>query len=91
MTANSPTIRFYCTLWCSDCTRAQQLLDERGIAYDCIDIDTDAGGAAYVRSVNNGYHSVPTLVFPDGSILVEPSDGQLSDRLQQLGLGRPVR
>lgn len=36
---------------------------------------------AEVERLNHGRRSVPTIVFPDGSILVEPSDTQLADKL----------
>ena len=87
MTNDRATIVFYSTLWCPDCIRARQLLDGRGVPYRCIDIDEDAEGEAYVLQVNAGYRSVPTLAFPDGAVLVEPSNAELADRLRQLGLG----
>jgi mycoredoxin len=86
MTGDQATILFYCTLWCPDCMRARQLLDERGVRYRCTDIDEDAEGEAYVLRVNAGYRSVPTLVSPDGAVLVEPLNAELAHRLAQLGL-----
>lgn len=73
----------YTTSWCSDCHRAKFLLDEYGIAYDERDIERDAAALAYVLQVNGGRRTVPTLVFPDGSILVEPSTALL---VQKLGI-----
>lgn len=67
MTADQPPIRFYHTPWCPDCTRARRLLDEYGVAYDPINIATDAVAAGFVCSLNHGCRSVQTLVFPDGS------------------------
>ena len=87
MTDTQRPITFYCTMWCSDCRRARRFLDERGTAYRCVDIDEDAEAAAFVKQVNHGLRSVPTLVFHDGSILVEPSDAQLAARLREQGLG----
>jgi glutaredoxin len=46
-----------------------------------VDIDADPAGRKYVESVNRGFRSVPTIVFPDGSILVEPSNMELSRKL----------
>ena len=45
--------------------------------YAYIDIRRDAQARDRVREINNGYESVPTLVFPDGSTLTEPPAGQL--------------
>ena len=42
------------------------------------------GARAYVEQVNNGYQSVPTIVFPDGSIMVEPSSAVLIAKLEQV-------
>jgi mycoredoxin len=42
---------------------------------------TEAGPMAYVQEVNGGYRSVPTIVFPDGSVLVEPSNARLEEKL----------
>jgi len=54
------------------------------IAYEWIDIDRDKSGEKIVKNLNNGYRSVPTIVFPDESILVEPSNQQLNEMLDQL-------
>ena len=77
-------ISVYGTTWCGDSRRARRILDENKIEYTWIDIDTDMEGRKYVESVNRGYRSVPTIVFPDGSMLVEPS---LSDLKVKLGVG----
>ena len=76
-------ISVYGTTWCGDSRRARRIMDENQIEYTWIDIDTDMEGRKYVESVNRGYRSVPTIVFPDGSMLVEPS---LSDLKTKLGV-----
>jgi mycoredoxin len=70
----------YGTPWCGDCHHARRFLDEHAIAYSWIDIDQDAEAEALVKQLNRGNRSVPTLVFPDGTILVEPSNRQLASR-----------
>jgi glutaredoxin-like protein len=77
-------IIFYGTTWCPDCRRAQEFLDQRGVPYRWIDIDEDAQARAYVEAVNRGYRSVPTIVFPDGSTLVEPSNTELARKLGEV-------
>jgi mycoredoxin len=74
-------IVFYGTEWCPDCRMARLVLDGLGVTYKLVDIDRDASAAAFVKQVNQGFRSVPTIVFPDGSILVEPSRSQLRDKL----------
>lgn len=82
MAQAAPTqITVYSTTWCSDCRRAKRWLDEHGVAYTNIDIEQDAGAAEYVRQVNDGNQSVPTIVFPDGVILVEPSTLDLATQV----------
>ena len=74
-------ITVYGTEWCSDCQRSKKLLDDNNIPYTWIDISNQTKYRDYVKTLNNGYESVPTIVFEDGSILVEPSDKDLSIKL----------
>lgn len=75
-------IEVYGTEWCGDCKRAKKVLDERKVAYNWTDIDKDPNLMEYVKELNNGKNIVPTIVFPDGSILVEPSNVQLIEKLE---------
>lgn len=80
----SQQIIVYGTRWCPDCTRAKQILSQHQIAYSWIDIEQDTAAVEYVVKVNRGNCSVPTIVFPDGSILVEPSNSELEKKLAAL-------
>lgn len=73
----------YGTTWCPDCVRAKRVLDQHKVAYQWIDITGDPEAAAYVEQVNRGLRSVPTIVFPDGTVLVEPSNAELASKLNQ--------
>lgn len=73
----------YATGWCPDCLRARKILDQRGVHYRWIDIDKDPAGRAFVEKVNRGMRSVPTIVFPDGETLVEPSNARLAEKLDK--------
>jgi len=75
----------YGTRWCPDCHRARKTLGRRDIPYEYIDINRDSQARAYVEEVNNGDRSVPTILFPDGDILVEPSNRALNAKLDSLG------
>ncbi|MEW6651201.1 MAG: glutaredoxin domain-containing protein [Chloroflexota bacterium] len=81
MTFNPAVIQFYGTTWCYTSRRARTTLDEYNIPYEFIDIDINMDGRRYVEQVNNGNRSVPTILFTDGSILVEPSIHQLKEKL----------
>ena len=61
------------------------LLTQSKVHFDYIDIHQDSAAAARVRAINDGNESVPTLLFPDGSTLTEPSVGELKAKLESLG------
>jgi mycoredoxin len=77
-------IKMYGTTWCPDCFRAKQIFERLKIPYAWIDIEKDAAALDFVRGVNHGMHSVPTIVFPDGSILVEPGSKELENKLKEI-------
>ena len=74
-------IIIYGTTWCGGSRTAKRIFDENHIEYDWVDIDQDMDARKYVEGVNRGYRSVPTIVFPDGSMLVEPSISVLKQKL----------
>ena len=81
-TTRQETIKMYATTWCGDCRMAKRWFDAHGIPYEYINIEEDDKAAEYVMGVNGGMQSVPTIIFPDGSVLVEPSPRQLASKLQ---------
>jgi thioredoxin reductase (NADPH) len=82
------TIFVYGTTWCPDCRRAKQFLRDQRIPFAWVDIEHDAQGLAVVERVNAGKHIIPTIVFPDGSTLTEPSNALLA---QKLGVAQHAR
>ncbi len=74
----------YGTPWCGDCRRARRVFDEQRIAYDYIDIEQNEEGRRIVEQLNHGYQSVPTIVFPDGSVLTEPPSSMLLSKLRTI-------
>jgi mycoredoxin len=81
MSEEEKKVIFYGTSWCYSSRKARGILDQNHIPYDWIDIDYDEEGRKYVESVNRGFRSVPTLLFPDGSLLVEPTTDELCQKL----------
>ena len=75
----------YGTTWCPDCYRAKSFLNSRGVAYKWIDIGKDPEATQEVERINKGNRSVPTIVFPDGSVMVEPSNPELEKKLSSKG------
>ena len=80
----SRVIKVFGTTWCGDCKRAVRVLNDCKAPYEYIDIEKDDAAAEYVVQVNNGNQSVPTIVFPDGSVMVEPSSAVLAAKLDAL-------
>jgi mycoredoxin len=78
------TITIYGTPWCGDCRRALRVLNQHQASYRYVDIENDDVARIYVERLNNGYQSVPTILFPDGSVLVEPSAATLANKLTSL-------
>jgi thioredoxin reductase (NADPH) len=74
-------IKFYGANWCSDCKRSKKFLGEQRVAYEFINIEEDAEGQAFVQRVQNGGMSIPTIVFDDGSFLIEPTNAELATKL----------
>ena len=74
-------ITVYGTVWCPDCKRAKHFFAENRIAYQNIDIEQDPAAMAFVEQANHGMRVIPTIVFPDGSVLSEPSNAQLAEKL----------
>jgi mycoredoxin len=82
--ATVPTqITMYSTPWCGYCHRLRGQLDREGVSYTVIDIEEHPDAAAYVREVNDGFETVPTVVFADGSALTNPSLAQVLARVAQ--------
>lgn len=71
----------YSAEWCGDCWRTKMLLEQHKIPYQNFSIDTGIELAEFVERVNGGSRAIPTLLFPDGTVLVEPSDQELKEKL----------
>ena len=78
---NPPEITIYGNPWCGGSRRARLLFEQHHIPYSWVDIDKDEVAAKLVESLAKGYRSVPTIVWPDGSFLVEPSSDALAQKL----------
>jgi thioredoxin reductase (NADPH) len=74
-------ITMYGAYWCPDCRRSKHFLGEHQIPYRWVDIEQDSEGEQLVIEANHGRRIIPTLVFEDGSILVEPSNADLAAKL----------
>ena len=68
--------------WCGYCHRLMKQFDRAGVAYTSVDIERGPAAAQFVMDVNGGNQTVPTVVFPDGSALTNPS---VKDVLARVG------
>ncbi len=59
------------------------MVDSR-IPFIDIDIADDNKAREFVRQINHGNESVPTIIFPDGGILVEPQNSILAEKLTEM-------
>lgn len=71
--------------WCPDCRRAKQFLSAHRIPHEWVDLEEHPERTAEVEARNGGKRIIPTIVFPDGSFLAEPTNEELAEKL---GLAR---
>ena len=74
-------IKVYGASWCGDCRRAKRFLGDQRIAYEWHDIEHEPAHLGSSSAKNDGNNIIPTIVFPDGSHLSEPSNEELADKL----------
>lgn len=77
---NPDRITMYGAEWCSDCRRSKRLLDTRGVDYDYVDLEVNVEAAETAKSIS-GRTNIPVVVFPDGTHFTEPSDAELTAKL----------
>ena len=77
----TPALTMYTTTWCGYCMRLKAQLARADIHIEEVDIEVDPEAAAFVESVNGGNQTVPTVVFPDGTAMTNPSLAQVKEKL----------
>ena len=80
----TPDLTMYTTTWCGYCKRLKRMMQDDGINFAEVDIETTPGTAEIVERVNNGNQTVPTLVFTDGSAMTNPSLAKVKEKLASL-------
>jgi mycoredoxin len=73
----------YSVEWCPDCRRAKFFFKRKKIEVLEVDVNVDNKAADFVKELNHGNRSVPTIIFPDGSMMVEPSTEELEAKFSQ--------
>ena len=74
-------IKLYGASWCPDCRRAKKFLADQRVPYEWHDIESDPDGVRVVKERNDGKNTIPTIIFPDGSHLAEPSNEELAEKI----------
>jgi mycoredoxin len=83
----SGQLTMYTTPWCGFCRNLKRQLARDGIEMAEVDIEREEAAAEFVMSVNGGNQTVPTVVFPDGTALTNPSAAQVKAQLAAIAAG----
>tara|TARA_B100000287_G_scaffold190811_1_gene180108 strand:+ start:293 stop:541 length:249 start_codon:yes stop_codon:yes gene_type:complete len=75
-------IKFFTTQWCGDCIRSKALLKKLSVSFEEIDIDVNKEAYEFVKNLQNTKPRIPTILFDDGSFLVEPTDLELTEKIK---------
>ena len=79
------SIQFYGASWCGDCVRARALLEHYGVGFDYHDVENSEENRNRAIEIS-GRPKIPVLLFPDGSVLSEPSNPLLNAKLTEFDL-----
>ena len=67
--------------WCPHCKRVKKFLAGHRVHYENIDIDEHPEAIDRLKQLQNGGQIIPTVVYPDGSHEVNPTDEMLAARI----------
>lgn len=81
-TSDQKELIVYGASWCPDCRRAKEFLGSHRIPYQWIDLEANPERTVEVQDLNGGKRIIPTIIFPDGSFIAEPSNDELADKLK---------
>jgi thioredoxin reductase (NADPH) len=67
--------------WCPHCKRVKKFLAAHRVRYNFVNIDTEPQAIELIKQLQNGGQIIPTVVYPDGTHEVNPSDEALARRI----------
>ena len=79
--ANEPVMIVYGAAWCPHCKRVKRFLAAHKVRYANVDIDAAPEAIERLKELQDGGQIIPTVVYPDGSHEVNPSDEDLARRI----------
>ena len=80
LTAEANTVKMFTTTWCGFCKGTKRYLDNKGVAYEEIDIEEFPEYGERIEK-ETGFRTVPTLEI-DGKLYVNPSRKEMDGLLQ---------
>ena len=82
MDEKNEEIILYTSSYCGHSRSVERFLEQHKVPVQVINIDGNQEARTRLVEINNGYASVPTLIFPDGSKLTEPPLSLLRQKLE---------
>jgi thioredoxin reductase (NADPH) len=79
--AGEPDLTVYGAAWCPHCKRVKKFLAAHRVRYANVDVDADPQAIGRLKQLQGGGQIIPTVVYPDGTHEVNPSDGALARRI----------
>ena len=76
-----PAMTVYGASWCPHCKRVKKFLSAHRVRYKFVDVDADPAAIERVKELQDGRQIIPTVVYPDGTFEVNPSDEALARRI----------
>ena len=74
-------IRVAGTLWSPGSHAVKDFLARNQIPYQWLDVEVDSQARELVKATDRGEHHLPVVFFPDGSLLVEPDNRALAEKV----------
>jgi thioredoxin reductase (NADPH) len=81
ISADEPAMTVYGAAWCPHCRRLKKFLAAHRVRYAYVDIDADPQAIERVKELQGGGQIIPTVVYPDGTHEVNPSNEVLARRI----------
>jgi thioredoxin reductase (NADPH) len=79
--SDKPVMTVYGAPWCPHCKRVKKFLAAHRVRYNNVNIDTEPQAIELINKLQGGGQIIPTVVYPDGTHDVNPSDEALARRI----------
>jgi thioredoxin reductase (NADPH) len=79
--SDEPVMTVYGAAWCPHCKRVKKFLAAHKVRYTWVDVDAKPEAIELLKELQGGSQIIPTVVYPDGTHEVNPSDEALARRI----------